>query len=384
MTSHKLDPIPGGGEAFSRQVFAPYRISPVGAHTDHQQGLCLSFTVNKGLRLRYRPLTRPLLSLVSREFAGEALLELGAAPALTGRWSDHVAGVVGELQERGSLERGLEGVIEGDLPPGGVASSAALATAVLLALLDVNAQRMSCEEMLSLLVRGEQRATGVAVGLLDPATILFGRASAMVFLDCRLGKPRVQRLPQNLPPFEIMLLDSGIRRELCSSPYNQRVRECRQAAREAGARGSPPTLREVDPEQFRRRRQSIDPVAALRAEHVFAENKRVKGALQALAASDLVAFGQLVTASGASLTRLFGCGIPETEALLDILLEQKGVLGATYAGAGFGGHVVALISPEFFAPLEQGVIEAYRERFHSAGHEARAWRLGLGDGARVS
>ena len=196
----------------------------------------------------------------------------------------------------------------GELPAGGISSSAALQVAVLQALLEHDPRRLDRRERMMTVVRAERQYTGVPVGLLDPAVILHARAGAMVYLDCREGVPRVHRLARGMPAFRILLVSTGEGRDLRDSPYAARVEECRVAARQAGAVGDPPVLREVDPEAFRRRRAAIDPVPAARADHVFAENKRVKQALQAVAKGDLVALGRLVTASADSLTNLFECG----------------------------------------------------------------------------
>ena len=53
-------------------------------------------------------------------------------------WGSLVQGVVRALAgELGSLGQGIEGVVEGSLPVGGVSSSAALQVVVLLALLEI-------------------------------------------------------------------------------------------------------------------------------------------------------------------------------------------------------------------------------------------------------
>jgi galactokinase len=71
------------------------------------------------------------------------------------------------------------------------------------------------------------------------------------------------------------VIDTGVRRELARSPYNDRVRE----AREALAAENPATL----PDRLARRRR-----------HVEAENARVDAAAGALEAGDLATLGQLL------------------------------------------------------------------------------------------
>jgi len=373
----------GPGEGPVRVAEAPYRLSPLGAHTDHQEGLTLGFALDRKLFVRFRRVPGARLELVSREFEGRVDLDLAAVPPAQGDWGDHVRGVTLEFSRRHPLQRGLQGVVSGELPPGGISSSAALGIAVLLALADVNEVPLDRHEAMGMIVAAERSYSGVAVGLLDPAVILFGRERALVYLDCREGKPRVHAVPKRAPEFELLLVDSGLRRDLRTSPYNARVQECRLAARQAGATGDEPVLRDIDAEDFRRARSGVDPIAARRADHFFAENKRVKLALQALAACDLVAFGVLMNASAESLTRLYDCGTPETQDLVQLLQRAPGVLGASYAGAGFGGLVQALALPGTGERLEDPVLGPYRERHPDPGAAARVFTVKTGGRARV-
>ena len=155
--------------------------------------------------------------------------------------------------------------------------------------------------------------------------ILFGEKDHLVFLDCAEGIPRVQQLAAALPRFEFLLVDSGDDRALRSSPYNERVAECRAAAEALGATGDPPSLRDVTLEDLRRGAEGRSiPLLARRAEHVLSENKRVRTGLAALQQGDLRAFGRLVSASGQSMVRLFDAGTPETTALLEVLQARPG------------------------------------------------------------
>jgi galactokinase len=125
----------------------------------------------------------------------------------------------------------------------------------------------------------------------------------------------------------------------------------------------------------------MDPVSMRRAEHFFSECKRVKKGLSALADADLEGFGGLMSASGESLTSFFDCGTPETRDLLEILRGERGVLGASYAGGGFGGMLQAIARPGVGAHLESGVRAAYRERHPACAERLKVTVVGSGPGA---
>ena len=361
---------------------APYRLSPLGAHTDHQEGLTCGLALDKALRLRFRPRPDTRVCVTSEGF-GEAAFDVLGPRGPGGGFGDHLRGVAAVARERVSLARGIEGTVEGELPPGGIASSAALQTAFLLALLAANEVALDPSECLDLLVTSERRATGVRIGRLDPAVILYGREGTLVFLDCREDIPRRVRIARKMPPFRFVLVDSGVRRDLRASPYNERVDECRRAAIQAGAVGEPPVLRDVDPERFRRKRREVDPTAARRAEHYFSEVKRVKLGVQAVQRGDLEQWGHLIQSSGESLVRFFDCGTPETVALLEIASSCSGVLGASFAGAGFGGLVQALVRLEDAERVAGEMLERYLRAFPAMEGKARSFIVGTGDGAHV-
>ena len=333
------------------EVRVPYRLSPLGAHTDHQMGLSTGLLLEEGLVLEARVLRQPRLILESRDFDGRVDIDLstageGGPSALSlGHWGDYALGIARELSRRQPLRFGIEGTIRGALSPGGIGSSAALQISVLVGLCRANSITLDPAASVELVVAAERGSCGAEVGSLDPAVILYGRPGALVFLDFRAKAPRLHRFPRSCPDFELALFDAGETRELCQTPYNERIEACRRVARALGAPGEEPHLRDVPPELFRRRRADLDPVDALRAEHVFAENKRVRLGLDAIGRGDLESFGRLMSASGESLARNFGVGTPPTDALLRVLRKAPGVMGVSYAGAGFGSHLQAIIVP---------------------------------------
>jgi galactokinase len=364
-----------------RTARAPYRIAPLGAHTDHQLGLVLGFSLEPGVRARFRSRSDRFVQATSREFAGAERFELGAEGPPTGTYGDYLRGVARALAAKGELRRGVDVALEGDLPPGGVSSSTAVQVAFLLALARVNDVRLSKIEAVRLIVDAERSYAGVQVGLLDPAVILFGAKDKIVFLDCKEGVPRPQSLARTLPPFQLIFVASGKPRDLRDGRYNARVDECRRAAAMLGSTSEPPVLRDVTLETLRRRRGALDPPLAARAEHVLTENKRVRDGLAALQQGDLRTFVALVNASGESMTRSFGAGVPETILLLDLLRGAPGILGAAYAGAGFGGGLFAFGSPEAAAKtIDAAIRPAYSARFSEAakGLELRVVRRGEG------
>ncbi len=351
-----IEQAPDGGPV--RIAKAPYRISPLGAHTDHQNGLVLGFSLKACVRIAFRARDDGVVQATSRDFPGVVNFDLAAIGPRDGTFGDYLRGIAQALVGRGGISRGIVARISGELQPGGVSSSAALQIAFMLALADANGVRLDKAEMVRLVVAAERNYAGVQVGVLDPTIILHGDDGRLVSLDCAEGTPRAQRIPGSLPRFEVMLVESGVKRDLRTAPYNERVAECREAARLLGSTSDVPMLSEFSVEDVRRRRASLPPVLARRAEHVVSENKRVRNGMTLLQQGDLRNFGQLMTASGRSMITHFGAGTPETTALLDLLAADPSVFGACLSGAGFGGSLMAFIQP--------GTMGAIRDRVTAA------------------
>ncbi|KAK8939465.1 Galacturonokinase [Platanthera guangdongensis] len=53
-----------------RVVISPYRICPLGAHIDHQGGIVLAMTINKGIILAFVPSSDSQVVLCSGQFSG--------------------------------------------------------------------------------------------------------------------------------------------------------------------------------------------------------------------------------------------------------------------------------------------------------------------------
>jgi galactokinase/galacturonokinase len=121
-------------------------------------------------------------------------------------------------------------------------------------------------------------------------------------------------------------------------------------------------LRDVPDELFQRHLDRVDDAARRRAQHYRGEMRRVGAGVAAWTAGDLERFAAIVTETGHSSIRNYECGSPELIRLFEILIAQPGVLGARFAGAGFRGYCMALVSPD----ATEGVIAETRRAYLAA------------------
>jgi galactokinase len=306
-----------------RVARAPGRANLIGEHTDHAGGLVLPLAIDLEIRVRFTPRADRLVSLRSTARPGESAVFDPSDPPTPrpGDWTSYALGVAALIAERDLLKRGIDGTIESDLPErAGLSSSAALEAAVALAILDASGTSLPPAEIAALCREAEHRFAGVSCGIMDQTAVLRGRRDAALRIDCGTGE--VRPVPLGPAPFDALVIDTGVRRALADSPYNDRVRECREAM--AAAPGA------ALPEHLARRRR-----------HVLSENARVDAAVRALASGDLGALGRLLDESHASLRDDFEVSWPEADRAVEAA-RDAGALGARMLGGGFGGAILAL------------------------------------------
>ncbi len=218
-------------------------------------------------------------------------------------------------------------------------------------------------ELANVLRRSENGFVGVASGLLDQFSVLFGRADHALLLDCRTLD--FERLPLGNPAPAIVVCDSKTTRELAEGKYNERVAECGRIVGFYRARrgdAAVALLRDVALDEVEADWDALDPVGRLRARHVLTENERVRLGAVALKAGDVAGFGRLMSASHASSRDDFGNSSPALDALIEAAEESPGFLGGKLSGAGWAGCTVNLVRSDEADAFAEGVKAGYARR----------------------
>ena len=132
-------------------AFTPYRICPIGAHSDHQLGKITGFAINKGIHIAYGPKENGVIEIKSMQFDKRAQWHVAATPeTVQGDWADHLRGATIALNRRYPLRRGLCAILDGELPIGGLSSSAAVILTFISALCKMNGIQLSPEELITI------------------------------------------------------------------------------------------------------------------------------------------------------------------------------------------------------------------------------------------
>jgi galactokinase len=348
---------PGAGEM--RIVRAPGRVNLIGEHTDYNAGMVLPCAIDLEVVIAFVRTDDDQVRLSRLDTGERSTFDLSAIGPPTGEWIDYAAGTAWSLGVAGAEVRGLRGVIATTLPiSAGLSSSAALEIAAAWALCPTPPPPV---ELAQIAQRVENDYLGLQSGLMDQLAVTLGRRDSALLIDCRSLEWRPVALP--LERYAIVVCDSGVRRRLEDSRYNERRAECEAVA----AALDLDSLRDATPTLLARLRGRFDPVALRRAEHVVAENQRVLDCAAALERGDIEAVGRLFAASQASLRDLFEVSSPELEALVEIATGCEGVVAARLTGAGFGGCTVNLVERGARSAFADTILRKYEARTDLSG-----------------
>ncbi|MDB5917100.1 MAG: galK [Massilia sp.] len=307
---------------------APGRVNLLGEHTDYNDGFMLPVATPQLTEVAISPSIDGRFHVYSAtldegvEYAGDAHPPQGFA--------SYVDGCVRLLEADGVAVPPLRVYISSELPVGaGMSSSAALEVATLRALRSMLAIELDDVRLARLAQRAEIDYAKVNCGIMDQMAASLADRRHMLFIDARSLEHRLLPMPAGS---ELIVIDSGMPRNLAASAYNERRAECEEAARLLGVAA----LRDVtDPDVV----ETLPAPYRERARHVVRENLRV---LEAAAGVSAARFGALMNASHASLRDDYDVSIPELDALARYLVDTPDVYGARLTGAGFGGACVAL------------------------------------------
>ncbi|MBM4087494.1 MAG: galactokinase, partial [Planctomycetes bacterium] len=212
-------------------VRAPGRVNLIGEHTDYNGGFVLPIAIDRDIAIACRPNGTRRVDLCSMDFNDRASFSLDAlARDEQHKWVNYVQGVAQFLQEAGARLAGFDGVIQGNVPIGsGVSSSAAMEVASAMAWTHLLGLTFDKKALALLCQKAENKFVGVNCGIMDQFVSVFGAAGHAVLIDCR-------SLQHELVPFDasravVLVCNTGVKRELATSAYNERRAQCEEAVR---------------------------------------------------------------------------------------------------------------------------------------------------------
>jgi len=335
---------------------APGRVNLIGEHTDYNDGFVLPCAIDRDTVVAAGRTNDGMLDVVAADFAGAvdvSPLSAGFSPSPSG-WADYPRAVAAVLIEHGLSLPGARLAMAGDVPLGsGLSSSASVEVAVGSALAALGGLKIAPAQLALLAQRAENVHVGCNCGIMDQLISACGQANHALLIDCRSLVCRPVPIPDGVA---IVIAHCGIVHANNDGAYNERRRECEEAARHYGVTA----LRDLSPQALAAGKPGLAETSYRRARHVVTENARTLAAADALVAGDLGRMGRLMAQSHASMRDDFEITLPAIDGLVAIMQAAIGDLGgARMTGGGFGGCVVGLMPDDRVAAVRAAIEAGY-------------------------
>jgi galactokinase len=358
---------------------APGRVNLIGEHTDYNLGFVLPFAINRrtvlGLAIRDDRMLR-IASAFADEVAEIAIDDL--APSALSGWSAYPFGVAWALGQNGADLAAVPGVdiyIDSVVPVGaGLSSSAAIESAVAIALNDVWRLGFDRPTLARVGQLAENKAVGAPTGIMDQSASLLGLVDSAVFLDCRSLLSELVPLGFREAGLELLIIDTGVTHAHATGGYAERRASCEEGARLMGV----DSLRDLSVDDLDRARSLLSDETFRRVRHVVTENQRVLDTVRALRDEGPRAIGELLDASHASMRDDFEISVPELDLAVETA-QANGAIGARMTGGGFGGSAIALVPSSDVSRLQVAIDGAFAE--HAFGQPV-TFTVTADDGAK--
>lgn len=353
---------------------APGRVNLIGEHVDYSDGFVLPLAIDRVVVVAAAPGRGSLLRIRAADLSETDSFDPIAPFTPTPGWRGYARGVAAVLLEAGILPGPADLAIAGDIPRGaGLSSSAALEVALARALLALAGVSLPDLELARLCRRAEVEKVGVACGIMDQCASILGREGCALLLDCRSLESRPIAVP---PAAVIVVSDTGTRRSLQSSAFNERFRECAEASAALGVA----SLRDVAEAELDSLLPQLEEPLRRRARHVVREIARTLRTAAALERGDLAAVGGYINASHQGLRDDYEVSTPELDALVAAARQAPGVYGSRMSGGGFGGCTLSLVAEGAATEFSARVADSYHR---TTGREANSFVVRPSAGATV-
>jgi galactokinase len=340
---------------------APGRVNLIGEHTDYNGGFVLPMAIERATTVAIAARSDRRIRVFAVNLEETAEIDLDEEKSREkGFWMNFIEGMARILERRNFKVKGADLLIWSDVPSGaGLSSSAALETAVGLALSEISGAKVDRTTLAQIGQQTEHEFVGAKVGIMDQFVSANAKKGHALLLDCR--SLEFENVPLETKNAAIVMCDTKVKHDLATSEYNTRRRECEQAV-EILKKFLPDIeqLRDVGAAEFEKYESELPEPIRRRARHVVTENARTLKAVEFLKQNDFEDFGKLMRQSHESLKTDYQVSCRELDLLVEIAEKCEGVFGARMTGGGFGGSTVNLVKRENLEDFKAKISAEYK------------------------
>ncbi len=343
-------------------------------HGDYNGTELFGVGTDRFIWLAYKPNSTGKIRLFSANFPDDGVIEFEPgnvpepkSPAMAHTWGRFPCGIDYILRREGyNLTRGIDGVLYGNIPGGGMSRSASLCNSLILSLFDANGIEVEDKNTIVDLAQAvENDYIGSPCGKLDQTMVLFAREGMATHYNPQDRSIDYVPIGAGALDFRIVVLDTGTDRPgLEKSTYKVRRDECEKLVSIlqkadydvsclADIRDSA-TCEKIVTEFGDRHPDLCD-----RLKYIFSAQNRFYEMLEACKAGDIETVGRIFRADGIGLRDDYKISGPELETMCDIVRTVPGVLGERMLGGGDKGASGALVRAECVEAVKDAVDTAY-------------------------
>ncbi len=343
-------------------------------HGDYNGTELFGVGTDRFIWMAYKPSGSKKCRFFSGNFPDDGLIEfeLDRVPEpqtteVADTWGRFAYGVAYILKREGiELTQGIDALIYGNIPGGGMSRSASLSLNLILSLLDAN--NIEIEEQMKIVDLAqavENDYIGSPCGQLDQIMILFAREGMGTYYNPADRSVNYVPLGDKAIDFRIVGLDTGtVRPGLEKSTYKVRRSECEEFVsilQKAGFKIN--SLADIKEEDVYNKimDQFTDKYPGLceRLNYIYHAQKRFYEMLEAWKAGDIETVGRIFRQDGIGLRDDYKISGPELETMCDIVRTVPGVLGERMLGGGDKGASGALVKADAVDALRTAVDAGY-------------------------
>ncbi|HNY79384.1 MAG: hypothetical protein RBS72_03115 [Sedimentisphaerales bacterium] len=343
-------------------------------HGDYNGTELFGVGTDRFIWMAYKPNGANKVRLFSGNFPDDGVIEyaIGHVPqpksaAIAQTWGRFPYGIDYILRREGfQLTQGIDAVLYGNIPGGGMSRSASLCINLILSLFDANQIKVKKDiQIVDLAQAVENDYIGSPCGKLDQTMVLFAREGMGTYYNPSDRSIEYVPMGAGATDFRIMVLDTGTDRPgLEKSTYAVRRRECEELVailQKAGFQIS--CLADIKDEAVYRKIitqfGSRSPDLCARLTYIYGAQQRFYRMMDAWKAGDIETVGAIFRHDGIGLRDDYRISGPELETMCDIVRTVPGVLGERMLGGGDKGASGALVRAESVEAVRDAVQTAY-------------------------
>ena len=343
-------------------------------HGDYNGTELFGVGTDRFIWMAYKPNGTNTMRFFSGNFPNDGIVkfEIGNTPKpqsaeVYDTWARFPYGVDYILKREGyAITQGIDAVLYGNIPGGGMSRSASLALNLILSILEANGIEESDQmKIVDLAQMVENDYIGSPCGKLDQIMILFAKDGMGTHYKPANRSIEYVPLGENAKDFRIVVMDTGtVRPGLEKSTYKIRRSECEEMALKAKEAGfGISCLADIKDqglyEKIKAYFETEFPHLVDRMTYIYKAQKRFYEMMDAWKAGNVEKVGEIFRQDGIGLRDEYVISGPELESMCDIVRTVPGVLGERMLGGGDKGAAGCLVLAEAVEDIKKVVDIAY-------------------------